>query len=261
MPLNKRRLPRIKMGYFVILKASLLPPARLPKYKNRNQFTFRKRLDCNDTKVNTSAPLMFLQITSFYGPVLLLNLQNPFNWVYILPGLKTNKQTNLPRCTEAHLHCPSCWTPALSIQAHGAHQLPATRSFSLIISLTSHAFCTTAAIFLAHTGCKAFPDHSPQSPCLAVPAGLGSGAGEKTQVLLIAKEGQNCRLGLARSKTPSREQHPLGNLSFLRQGGHALISLQRWCEIPPLGWRLTPVQPQPFAAQQNLLLKQVFPLY
>lgn len=88
MPLNKRRLPRIKMGYFVSLKASLLPPTHHPKYKSRNQFTFRKRLDCNDTKVNTSVPPMFLQITSFYGPVQPLNLQNSFNAVYILPRLK-----------------------------------------------------------------------------------------------------------------------------------------------------------------------------
>lgn len=87
------------------------------------------------------------------------------------------------------------------------------------------------------------------------------GAWVTTQVLLIAKEGPDCGLWLGKRKTASREQHLLGIFSFIKQEGHAFISLQSWCAIPLLGWRLTSTQLWPFAAQQNLLLKWVLPLY
>lgn len=88
-----------------------------------------------------------------------------------------------------------------------------------------------------------------------------SGQPSSLPQLPIAEEGQDCGLWLGQGKTASREQHLLGNSSFIKQEGHAFISLQSWCAIPLLGWRLRSVQLWPFAAQQNLLLKWVLPLY
>lgn len=131
------------------------------------------------------------------------------------------------------------WMPAFTIQVHWVHHphplLSDTWRFTLIISLISQAFFRVAAIFLDCFACKTFPHRSPRTSHPARPAAPGAGAGETTEALLIAKEGWNCTRWLARCKASSREQHPLGNLSLLRQEGHALISIQSWCAIPLLG--------------------------
>lgn len=243
------------MGCFGVVQA--FSPPLLPKWQHRDPFTFRNYLDRDDTKMNTSVSPRSLQLTSSYGPVHPLNLQNSFNTL-IITFFQDWK--NCPDVLK-----PTCTAPdgvnfgrfkAFSHTGFISHIPPPSR-----ILFACSSSCPILPFFLDLFACKIFPDHSPElhvQPDLLPPT---AGAGVTTQVLLIAKECQNCSPWLEKRKTASREQHPLGNLSFIRQEGHALITFQSWCAIPLLGWRLTPRQPWPFAAQQNLLLKRVLPLY
>lgn len=158
-----------------------------------------------------------------------LSLQNSFNAIIITFH---QEWKNLPR----HTCILAPVAVNASIHHSSAHPLLSdTWSFALIISLVSQAFFGEAAIFLDCFVCKNFPHHSPRTSHPVRPAAPETGAGEATEALLITKEGQSCTRWLARCKASSREQHLLGNLSLLRQEGHALISIQSWCAIPLLG--------------------------